>query len=775
MSVPFNFKDLWSLYESLPEDFLLVEPCSRSGLQYALDAQVLSGETLKYVTQMMDSCQTNNTDLHKVRYHRRGMGRFVPEPYGCALTVWRMVRGDLLNWDKSDNIINLDLKKAHPSLMVKLCEDLDLPKKDYTHLRTYIQNPELYFDSIALTADELNAISTAEGEPMSQKSACKLMINMMLYGAGSKAYTDMGLKRGKYPFRKDTIASLLEKEVSDIEMQVRDKSQYFDLFYKKSKALSAAKGKRWNKMTGMSNILLTAEAYCTYQAMEIFRGAYGSEALLTYENDGFSANLNPEYVPDLLQRLKTALPFLTFEVKEFEHLQDQDLVKFKETIADLISEKESNNALTKANDYPTYDELLKRFEENHAMIRLNKIWVRTTNGGVIFMSRDEVGHEIMEWMYKVQTPETVKFFMFFGIDSQYFRDPNKRAYEIVDNYPPPLTCPPNVYNLWVPYACDVSTPYTPNPEGVQKILDVLHVLCNHDTTVYEYMVDWTAQLIQFPGIKTTMPIFISKEGAGKGFWATVLESMLGSSKVLITTDPGRDVWGNFNELMVDAMVVILNEMDKRDLTDGKEKLKGIVTDKTITVNPKGKKPIKMHSYHRVIGFTNNEDPTPVGATNRRLAIIRSSDELIDKKVYWHEMFQLIEDPNVIRSLFDYFKARPNIDMFHTRGIPQTEHEQDLKDLSKSIYEQWLLVYAEGEYDKLEVKEKVIRRYTRDMFVDFQSWIDSCSMDWKGSTTKFSTNLKLLNLPGVAYFKKSRSTGAGYQLDLDILLPTNYLL
>lgn len=408
-------------------------------------------------------------------------------------------------------------------------------------------------------------------------------------------------------------------------------------------------------------------------------------------------------------------------------------------------------------DLQDYAGVLAWFNEKYCKIGFKNCWIYQSENGPILLNKAELCHATAELKYheRREDDKGKPYYVtmaFTGAMSPYWSDSNKHMKDHMGIYPPPLACPNNVYNLWVPYAADLDTAYIPKVSERDRVLRVLKVLCNNEDTVYEYMLDWVAQLVQYPGTKTTMPTFISKEGAGKGFFATVLTKMLGKRKILVTTNPGRDVWGNFNEQMAEAMVVILNEIEKRDTVDGKERLKAIITDPTMVINPKGKTPYEINSYHRVIGFTNNLDPMPVSESNRRNIIIRSSDELIGLKSYWSEMFGLLDDFDVIRTLFDYFKTRKDIDKFHTRTLPETEHSRELKEMSKSLYEQWLQLYVEEKVQK-EPNLASFQTPVNDMFELFQSWVSSCKLDWKGTNRKFNTNLKLLAIPGLIYKEK----------------------
>ena len=101
-------------------------------------------------------------------------------------------------------------------------------------------------------------------------------------------------------------------------------------------------------------------------------------------------------------------------------------------------------------------------------------------------------------------------------------------------------------------------------------------------------------MIQFPEIKTIMPILISRQGSGKGTLLQLFYKMLGQNKVFETSDPSRDVWGNFNSKMKDCFLVNLDELSKKDLIDSIGKVKALVTNSAMTINEKGISPYGIH-------------------------------------------------------------------------------------------------------------------------------------------------------------------------------------
>ena len=169
------------------------------------------------------------------------------------------------------------------------------------------------------------------------------------------------------------------------------------------------------------------------------------------------------------------------------------------------------------------------------------------------------------------------------------------------------------------------------------------------------------------------------------------------NKYLETTNPERDVWGSFNSVMVNSYLVNLNELSKKSTNDAMGVIKGLITDKAMTINTKGVPQYDIISYHRFIITTNNEDPMPTKKDDRRFWIVRSSDELIGNKEYFNDLQEILKDENVIKSLFDYFNTLEGAEEFGKLQHPVTEYQQNIQDANMSIPERWFKRLCEWQW------------------------------------------------------------------------------
>ncbi len=269
-------------------------------------------------------------------------------------------------------------------------------------------------------------------------------------------------------------------------------------------------------------------------------------------------------------------------------------------------------------------------------------------------------------------------------------DPTMRTYEDVDIYPHDQVCPPNIFNLWTPFAMEKVLKWNSNQSGLDLFLQLCLILCGNCPIMCDYFVKFLAQMIQYPSTKTIFPTFISKQGGGKGTLLQVIGKYLGESKLFETTDPSRDVWGNFNGRMKECYLVYLDELNKKDANECSGKIKGLITNNAMTINDKHIKAYSIKSYHRFIGTTNKDDPVNTSADDRRNVLIRSSDELCGNKAWFIEFYNnVVDNGDSIKTIYEYLKAIPDMDRFGSIPKPVSEYHQDIIEIHQCPVQMWI--------------------------------------------------------------------------------------
>jgi hypothetical protein len=306
-------------------------------------------------------------------------------------------------------------------------------------------------------------------------------------------------------------------------------------------------------------------------------------------------------------------------------------------------------------------------------------------------------------------------------------------------YPDASKCPNNIYNMWRPFAMELyKNPYTKNQEALDFILNHIKILCNHQEEVYNFIINWIAQMIQFPAIKSFVITLISLQGSGKGTLMKLLALMLGKRKVLETTTPSRDVWGQFNGLMPNYFLINLNELSKKETIESEGQFKQMATDSTMTINQKGVAQYTIDSHHRFIVTTNNEDPIKTTSDDRRNLIIRSSDEKKGNKEYFNKINQYMDDNDVIRTCYDYFKEIKGMDIFPSSQIPKTEYQNNLKEGSRQIPDLWL-----ESFTKINIHQSFVERTPKSIYACFIDWVEENGFTYNCNSQKLGIKLNII--------------------------------
>jgi hypothetical protein len=300
------------------------------------------------------------------------------------------------------------------------------------------------------------------------------------------------------------------------------------------------------------------------------------------------------------------------------------------------------------------------------------------------------------------------------------------------------------YNMWRPFPFEEVA--SPNVD-FRLFQEHLFILCNNNWDVFYYMERWLAQMIQFPEIKTICPTLISKQGAGKGSWLDIIRRLIGNKKVMETSEPERDVWGQFNGQMVNSFLVNLNELSKKSTLDSVGIIKHLITDPAMTINNKGVNQYEITSYHRFLITTNSEDPMPTSDDDRRNIIIRSSDELIGNKPYFDLLREAIGNDDMVCSYFHYLKSIPNMDKFNHLPIPKTEYQNDLKELYVPIVNQWILYFKSIHRDGIEISSS-------ESYTDYKEWLKEYAPKYD-VMTQTSFGMKIKNSGLDVGFKKTK--------------------
>jgi hypothetical protein len=406
----------------------------------------------------------------------------------------------------------------------------------------------------------------------------------------------------------------------------------------------------------------------------------------------------------------------------------------------------------------------KQFEKRHCKIINKSIYIKQTKDDIIFFNekklKESYKHIICSDIVNKKSGKKQPF-----INNWIEGNKKIRKYEDINIYPPPLQCPSNIFNLWVPFECEkYKNDYIKNEKALQFMLNHIKILCNHEDIIFDYFIKWIGQMIQFPATKSgIMPFFISKEGCGKGSMMRLFEAMIGIKKVIQTSNPKRDITGSFNNLLMNAYLIYFDEVKASDMEDGP--IKQLITEVRQILSIKGGNSSSINSYCRAIGSSQYDITTT--SDDRRKMIVRCSDELIGNKEYFIKFNEYLDDINVIRTVYDYFKSIPNLDKFHQLKLPCTEYQNNLKEITINPVEQCIMNLVQD--NSIQNINNIITMSSDELFNYYNAFITSQKIEYNLSNIKFTIRLKNLNINGIDNIR----TNKGRFKNIDIIKVKEY--
>lgn len=637
------------------------------------------------------------------------------------------IRREIRHTLARDNYVDIDIDNAHPVFCKQYCEANGL---DCGAISEYVNNRDAWLSRVS---DAYLQEVDAGGR---RDVAKKLFIALMYHGSLRKWFAERGVTT--FLAKHRDVKMFLEKFEHDIGMVANVIIESNPKLASEISERKKAQGKTdYNEPGAVSayffqhiecQLLETMYTYAKSRGLvDNGRVVLCADGLMIVK-DKYTDNLLAEF-KDVIMKEHGLNVGVSQKIMTQGYTEEQII---SAQIPDVLSSE------------PSYDEMKERFERTHCKITSKAMYI-CDGDQVLYYAEPKFKSAYRELKYYDEAFD--KKGKSLGLKPNKFidkwmDDEKLRKYKDVAIYPPPLICPHDIYNLWVPFRIAQYTgSYVKHEDGLAMFLSHIDILCGNDTDVADYFVKWLAQMFQYPAVKTIMPTFISEEGAGKGSLIELISAMMGPGKTLMTTQPSRDVWGDFNALMCSAFFVNLNEMSAKETKDSIGKIKGLITDPQLTINKKGIDAFTIQSFHRFLGTTNSEDPWKVKKDDRRNLIIRSSDTLCGDKEYFSRLHHLFSDVTVKRTIYDYLMGIADMDKFGDLPIPKTQYQEDVKEANRSVIDRWV--------------EDLAIKATEDICLDsveklqmFSKFCGDNGFNYEITAVKMTLALKRLNIPGV---------------------------
>ena len=275
-------------------------------------------------------------------------------------------------------------------------------------------------------------------------------------------------------------------------------------------------------------------------------------------------------------------------------------------------------------------------------------------------------------------------------------------------YPNPDDVPKYVFNLFRGFGCK------PIAGDVSLILKHINeVLCAGDKKASTYFVQWLAHIFQKPEQKPTVAVLMkSAEGVGKGSLFDLLKIMLGANSEQVNGI--YQLTGRFNAILARRLLIFGDEVDMTTKAVF-DRAKGIISERTISLELKGVDPESIPNLARFIFAGNHDQIIAAGTRERRFLVLEASDDVLNKDNYFRELRKHINAGGA--SAFLHYLLNVDLEHFDPFKAPATKGliDEKLQGLKPA------LAYLHIELSKPSPFNGATRLNAPDLISSYYNW------------------------------------------------------
>jgi putative DNA primase/helicase len=211
---------------------------------------------------------------------------------------------------------------------------------------------------------------------------------------------------------------------------------------------------------------------------------------------------------------------------------------------------------------------------------------------------------------------------------------------------------------------------------------------NNSVDLAAWGIKWHAYPIQNPGAKMkTAMVIHGPQGAGKNLWTEAIMSIYGEYGRILDQYAVED---KHNDYLSRKLFMIADEVVARaDRYHVKNILKGLITSKTIRINPKNMASYEETNHANIVFLSNERIPVVLEEDDRRHFVIWTP---LPKPPEFYKQVQFEIENGGIEALHHYLLSIDLGDFNEHSKPPMTTAKRELIDLGKEsilrFYDQW---------------------------------------------------------------------------------------
>lgn len=321
---------------------------------------------------------------------------------------------------------------------------------------------------------------------------------------------------------------------------------------------------------------------------------------------------------------------------------------------------------------------------------------------------------------------------------------DKKRYDAVDSFPIKDECPDNILNVWVDfpvvsYLEKMGDDFVYDEDAVKTYREHIFLMAGEEQESCDFLEKWIGNFFQYPASKSLCPVIIGEQGTGKDLLVDIISAIIGNDRRLTTSKPEDDVWGKFNEIMENKILVHLSEVNSFQTSAGMNTLKDYITNPNFVIKRKGLKSSTIKSHHKYIALSNNAMPIKCGEGQRRFVNLLSSSKMKGNNEYFDKLVAIMGDMNKLASIYKYFMGLQNIPVRLTeKDIVKSDFHQEMESIVVDEVKEFIMDFINE--NKNEVCDNV---RTADLYPQYKKFCEKKYYNNVKSLMSFSAKFGIL--------------------------------
>jgi len=223
---------------------------------------------------------------------------------------------------------------------------------------------------------------------------------------------------------------------------------------------------------------------------------------------------------------------------------------------------------------------------------------------------------------------------------------------------------PSVYNTWEGFAVE------PREGDCSLYLDHLRtVVCGGIDEHYQFLLGCMAHAVQRPWEPLEVAVVVrGGQGVGKGVAFREFGGLFGRHFMQVV-NPDH-VFGKFNRHLMDKVVLFADEAFYAGDRRHESILKALITEPTITIEPKGVDSFVAKRYFRLFMASNKGWVVPADADDRRFFVLSIDSDKKRPKSYFRALFDQLDNGG--REALLYALLHHDLSQFDPHHRPETD-------------------------------------------------------------------------------------------------------